>query len=430
MGSRCVICNVSIFNSKKANVCDVCLDKTIERYKKIIRKFYYFLDPKSKFYAETHNSLGRLFGALFGDSAKREEKEAKLQEFYNRINNKEYWYRKTSSSNKIILDEDFILGVGNKKFDTFPFIKEFIDDIKFENLLKEWNEFLTVTEPLPMGVKYYECEKCGVLMAENGNDIILHNESYYCKNCLQRAIDAHQTLLLNFLKFSDSKLKINNIEKIKLYYLDYKNCVEAFLKTPLFDIKSNVVEKDNSTNYDFLKFFVIKYIPSDAFTPLWNSFIKTGLCGGVAEGFNVDKACNRCHGAVYCNSDNDYDDYVRVKRDSYIICHRCEQWIKILGDLSGKYGWNPKWQQVLRDFEKYGIDIECEADPEVLYKILINYDIVMTEDFKNFWNSIYDKYNGDGIIRLYAIPEGTSGKIQQNAGRAIGHVSRFFGFRL
>ena len=154
MNNKCCVCNNDILNSRVRNVCDDCLNKSIIRYKEIMSKFYDYLNPKSEFYAQTHSGLGIFFNALFEDSSEGLVKENKLKEFNNRINNMDFWYKMINSSDKFILDKDFILGTWNKKFDTFSFVKEFIDDINFENLIDEWNKFITATEPLPMGEKY------------------------------------------------------------------------------------------------------------------------------------------------------------------------------------------------------------------------------------------------------------------------------------
>lgn len=355
----------------------------------------------------------------------------------------DFWYKMINSSDKFILDKDFILGTWNKKFDTFSFVKEFIDDINFENLIDEWNKFITATEPLPMGVKYCGCGKCGILMPVNDKNIILYNQLYYCQNCLQKAVELHQGLVIKFLDFINPPQKDNDIEKVKRYYLDYKNCLNVFLKTSKFDIKSTLCEKYNSYNHDFLQSIInnhigqepldnnliIRRIQADAFNPLWNDFIKAGLAEGHPVGFCVQNACKRCGGGVFCDYTKTYMDYARVKLDPQIICHTCEQWIKILGELRRKYGWNPKWRQALQEFEEHGINSHREMDPEDLYYILLSYDIAMTEDFKNFWNSLYYKYNGDEIVKLYAIPEGPGGRFQQNAGRLAGKISNFLGFK-
>lgn len=279
-----------------------------------------------------------------------------------------------------------------------------------------------------METKYKNCSSCNLSIPEEEYNLY----GGFCLNCTKKVVSQHQALLLDFLKFIESQLPNNNIRKLIVYYSDLQICINEFLKVDRFSLNNKVYDKNNSTNDLFLKNILAKALPElseNIIYALWNSFLKTGLYYGEPHYFCVERACSRCRGEVVCADTKDYNDYVRIKQDRNIICGRCKEWIEVLNDLRRKYGWNPKWRQALADYEQFGIDNHCKLDPKDLYNILVYYDIVMTEEFQNYWNSLYARHKCVWMVKLYAIPNGIRGNIAQSAGKVLDDVATFFGFK-
>lgn len=401
MGSRCVICNVSIFNSKKANVCDSCLNKIIERYKDIMYRFAESIREK---YAE----------------------KEWFDKYINRINDNKMWEKVVSHSDNIIINKEMINCVGDNGVDTYKLIIEFLGIEQGTQLIYDWNIFLGNNKALVIGSYYNRCSSCGKINIHSSENFITQDNSvWYCMDCYIKAVYNHQNMLLDFLRFLKTKILYSEIDNLINYYSNNSLCLEYFIKNPNFHISNNVYDKHvaDNYNYSFLYSLTNNIVSNEIFYPLWNDFLRRSTYRGTPYNFAVINGCKRCAADISCSSEQGYDDYLRIKKDPNVVCHNCKQWINILNDLRRKYGWNPSWRNVLIQFEEYGIKTRDQANPKVLYRILKNNNIEMSEEIVNYWNSLYQKYSGDRIIKLYAIPEGVSGEIQQEVGRLLGGLS-------
>lgn len=399
--NTCVICKSHEPNLQKINgklVCSDCLEKIILRYKDIMLKFYEYL--------KSRNSL---------------EKNQWLNDFYDRINNNDFWDEKFQSSSNVIVDYGFIFGLAGSNFDTFAFIKEFID-INYITT-NEWNDFLDSYKDSVMGVRYYKCEKCGIFTSELETKFVQIGTMQYCNKCYEHALKLHQKLVIDFLDFVKVKTGKIETDELKLYYSKDDNIYNEFYKIEKFDIN---IEKDNC-NGKFLYFLLRRKFGGDRVLALWNSFLKETEYKGKRMPFYIPGACKRCHKSEAATANKGYDYYATIFYDQNFLCAECKRFLEILNDLYEEYGWNPKWRTALKEFNKISVEKhEEEANPKTLYSILKKYNIELSSEIFDFWNNLYSKYGGNGIIKLYSIPNGVGGEIQQQVGRFLGGFSKFF----
>lgn len=272
----------------------------------------------------------------------------------------------------------------------------------------------------------YICNSCGKAFYEGDSNDGTHGIfSCYCKTCLLKMIKDTYEVFHKYLTYCkilcpEDTTKIDNFLSTYTYQK-----FEDITKNNISDFLS--LFHSNSTN-EYLTYYKKYILNTELFSTngkydaLWNSFLKKypDVNGEICP-VKIEHACTRCGSDLYSQK-MEYTEYKNVISNPDYICHQCEQWKKILRDFKEEYGWNPDWKFVLEDLESLSRVADQQANPNNLLPILQKHGITMSEEIIGFWNSLFDKYHGDGIIKCYAVADGLQGAAEQAFKRFLGGI--------
>ena len=298
--------------------------------------------------------------------------------------------------------------------------------------------------------EYNFCHVCKKMDSSGGLKLYKIGSENFCEDCYEENVKRCKTFCLDFIEYivkekgkNPKDFAVTNSGNMETEIKRSK----YFKKALLFDRTNDYdyVRKISESGYTYFQsnelqlFFDIidghrfnkNYIAE--LTVYWDEF-----CGkaklfdrpyGHLETVIIPNGCKNCAREIHIESDYGYriketgqisDSVAKLYRqvcDSNFICGCCATRIELINTFRKKMGWNNKWNQALDDFEKKG-RLECgQANPNDFYNILKEYDIVMTQQIVDIWNSVFDKVNGIEIIKCYAIPDSTGARIEQQASR-------------
>lgn len=242
--------------------------------------------------------------------------------------------------------------------------------------------------------------------------------SEYSSQVNEQKMKQSYEIFSKFLRFcyEQNLVEVNNIKEIlnRLNYTYYTRIIKENRNEISLEAKDYFLLYKNC--------FLDKVFSNCKGNALWNSFldyIKNENL--VKENITIENFCKRCGATVNLGQIN-YEEYLKVTRNPRYICHQCEQWLKILKDFSDEYDWNPDWNSVIEDLKQLSLIPGQQADPSKLLSILQKHGIVMSTEIIGFWNSLFDKYHGDGIIKCYAVADDFQGMAEQNFKRLLGGI--------
>lgn len=230
-----------------------------------------------------------------------------------------------------------------------------------------------------------------------------------------------------FIKYLEFCYGQNPENKEEIYQLMKKYQNEYDLYIELVKQNSDEFEKNSSVSsknyFRFYKSCIFNNLFFNAeAAALWNSFLESISKEEIQKSDVIIKNfCKRCGNTVDLGK-IDYKEYLRVVHSPQHICHQCEQWLKILNDFKVEYDWNPDWNLVIKDLEQLSLLPGQQADPSKLLPILQRHGIIMSKEIIGFWNSLFNKYQGDGIIKCYAVAGDFQGVAEQNFKRLLGGI--------
>ena len=270
----------------------------------------------------------------------------------------------------------------------------------------------------------HKCDMCGVKFYEGTSAYeAFSNTSALCGDCFIKCVKEISTVAFDYFSFVEEKcpderefieeLKKQNFEQLAGNFIKDNNVGD----TIYFLSADSVSKKDYLTL--FSKIFTDK-CKNNLYKALWNSFLKRNPdLESEPKYVTVVHACKRC-GNSY-DAHLDYDTYIQIKNDPSFICQQCEVWLAILRDFELEYGHMLLWSYVISDLRQLSFSGK-QANPTDFYRILRSHNIEMSDQIVNFWNKLFDKHNGNGIIKCYAVPDSVSGAVQQSVLRVLGGI--------
>lgn len=422
--NNCELCSSSnhVRHIKGSYVCEDCLEQTLEHYKYDLSEFYVFLSKKYNL----NNA---------DDDSEKKNSLRWMNDFHIKLKDNSFWKNQVVNSKYFVINANYIShSIKKQNIDTFCILAEFLGKEEATKLIPLWNEFLKDDHPFVNGAPYVKCSACNKEGPYIGDSFIEKSKSdniFYCKECYDKAVSEHQHMLIQFLNYSNTFLKSNEVDKVDELIQSYSNkyyCMTSFIKNPAFSPQASVYSNSGSNknnNFKFLKHITDKIISHGKVQALFNDFIRSTNYGGKPDDFEVEHACKRCHGPELLSEEHGIKDYYQRQNDPNNKCFYCYCWLRLLNDLNSKYGWNPKWAKVISALNDYSItNSHDQANPILFYKYVTAHDIEFTEEMMNYWNFLFEKYDGRHIIKMYSIPDGIIGEASQHISRAIGGFIR------
>ena len=292
--------------------------------------------------------------------------------------------------------------------------------------------------------KHLYCRICGKLDINHSETFSKFGEYNVCSNCVQEKIDLCKKYLVGFMEYTK---KFYSRDKWAPYYCmaDSSN-VESYIRNNnnFKDIVTIAAQgwgraqaDDNRSMYFKLFTDLVgeNFDDINVLSAHWNDFlVKNPDLPFIIEDVIVNGGCKRCGKDIEINCDNSkhfyaevtyvdftgtaFELYTRIKNDSDYKCRYCSAWVDIIGELRKKFGWNPKWRIALDEFEEFGKGKDIQAGPMDFYRILTKNEIVMSQQVVDVWNAIYERRDGNLIIKCYAVPDSPRAQIEQNVSRA------------
>lgn len=270
----------------------------------------------------------------------------------------------------------------------------------------------------------YICKSCGKTFYEGDSDDGVHDSRYscYCESCLSQMIQNSYEVFHKYLTYCKI-LCPEDAVKIDRYLSTYTFQEFGDIAKKHIGTFLSIFHSNRTTEYLTYYKEVLSaelFSSNGKYDALWNSFLrKYSDVNGRIYPVKIEHACTRCGLDLY-SPKMEYPEYKNVTSNPNYICHQCEQWIKILKDFKEGYSWNPDWKFVLEDLEALSRVPDQQANPNNLLPILQKHGITMSEEIIGFWNSLFDKYHGDGIIKCYAVADGLQGAAEQAFKRFLG----------
>lgn len=303
------------------------------------------------------------------------------------------------------------------------------------------------------------CEVCKKLDTNHTESFEKINGHNVCSQCIQDTMDLCKKAIKGVMEYIKD---FYSEEKLMPYYsiVNSDNTLEDFIrkKENLKLVSEFVVNPEPSKGSIFFRLFkrlicqksgnLDGFDNENALAAHWNDFLASSQ--DLPRKFfpfeyvAVGGACKHCGRSIFIENgpnkkfyvffdkekvyDTAYNLYLRVKNDPNYKCQHCIDWLDIIDSLRKKFGWNPKWKVALNEFEKFGKRSHGQADPNDFYRILTANEIVMSQQVVDAWNAIYERRNGNCIIKCYAVPDSVRGQIEQGINRAAGGLlKKLFG---
>ena len=292
------------------------------------------------------------------------------------------------------------------------------------------------------------CKICNKLDINHNEIFEKFNGLRVCSHCVQEKVDLCKKHLTGFIEYTKQfyskekrgpyycKADSQNIENYIKKNNNFKEIVEDAAigwgqltdkdgRSLFFKLFTDLVG-DNFDNINILSAHWNDFLASSQELPFkYESVVVKGGCKHCGRSIFIENGSNKKFYVFFDNEkvyDTAYNLYLKVKNDPNYKCQHCIAWLDIIGSLRQKFGWNPKWRVALNEFEKFGKRSHGQADPNDFYRILTANEIVMSQQVVDAWNAIYEKRDGDCIIKCYAVPDSPRAQVEQTVSRAADGV--------